>query len=247
MHRSAPRLELMLIVTLAALAAFFSSVVCLRLGLWSMTWRYPIAVLGGYLVFLALMRVWIAWKRSEIGGRNVLDAADVVEVVADLASTGLPDTAASSGAAREAPAMFAAGRSGGGGGGGSWAAPTPSRPPAVRPSGAGFGIDLDWDELWPLVLALACALGGLIAIVYVIYAAPVLLAEVALDAAVMSVLYRRLRREDASHWTLTVIRKTWIPALVITLLAAAGGWALQTAAPDARSIGGVLRAINAPE
>ncbi len=77
-----------------------------------------------------------------------------------------------------------------------------------------------------------------------IYAAPVLLAEVALDAAIVSTLYRRLSKQDMSHWALTVVRHTWLPALVLIVFAAIGGWALQKAAPDARSIGGVLRALQ---
>ena len=93
-------------------------------------------------------------------------------------------------------------------------------------------------------VAALCVVGGFIAIGYVIYAAPILLAEVALDAAIMSALYRRLRREDASHWAMTVVRKTWLPALALMIVAAVAGYALQLAVPDARSIGGVMRALN---
>jgi hypothetical protein len=80
--------------------------------------------------------------------------------------------------------------------------------------------------------------------VYVISVAPVLLAEVALDAAIVSTLYRRLHKQDMSHWAVTVVRRTWVPALLLLACAAVGGYALQRAAPEADSIGGVVRAVQ---
>jgi hypothetical protein len=102
----------------------------------------------------------------------------------------------------------------------------------------------DLDELWPLAVAVACALGGLIAVMYVISTAPVLLSEVALDAAIVSTLYGRLRKQDMSHWAVTVLRRTWVPALGLLALAAVGGYALERAAPEAQSIGSVIRALR---
>jgi hypothetical protein len=106
----------------------------------------------------------------------------------------------------------------------------------------GWSLDLD-DFAW-LLVAVACALGGLFAIAYVVYIAPVLLAEVALDAALVSALYRRLRRDEAGNWLTTVLARTWAPAFVILVLASATGFALEKAAPDARSIGGVIRSLK---
>jgi hypothetical protein len=73
--------------------------------------------------------------------------------------------------------------------------------------------------------------------------APVLLAEVALDAAIISVLYRRLRRDEQGYWLTTVLRRTWVPAAVLVVFAFLTGFALQQAAPQARSIGGVIQSI----
>lgn len=106
-----------------------------------------------------------------------------------------------------------------------------------------FDSGFDVDELWFVFLAIACALGGLMAVAYVVYIAPVLLAEVALDAALLSTVYRRLRREDASWWAASVFRRTWVPAVILTIFMGATGWALQQIAPDARSIGGVVREL----
>jgi len=105
-------------------------------------------------------------------------------------------------------------------------------------------VPLDWDELWPIIVAFLLAIGGGIAILYVVYMAPVLLAEVALDAALVSAVYRRLRRRDAGHWMGTVLRRTWAPAVALALFATLAGFLLQNALPEAQSIGDVYRAFS---
>ena len=106
-----------------------------------------------------------------------------------------------------------------------------------------FGGSLDLDEGWFLALASACALAGAVALMYVVYIAPVLLAEVVLDAVLVSTVYRRLRREDTAWWAMSVVRRTfWAAALLIAFMGGAG-FALQQIAPDARSIGGVVREL----
>ena len=196
--------------------------------------RYPLAVLAGYVTFLVLIRGWIAWhRRGRTGGSPVGDLVSSI----DVGNVSVPSRAGVQ------PSFFAGGRSGGGGAGSNWSGlASPSRSTGGSSGGSGFSLDV--DELWPVLLALVCALGGLLAIVYVIYAAPVLLAEVALDAAIVSALYRQLKKQEMSHWALTVVRHTWIPALVLTVFAAIGGWALERAAPEARSIGGVVRELQ---
>ena len=229
------RLHLCVIITLAGLAAFLISVAALRLGVSSMALRYPLAVCGGYLAFLGLIRGWIAWQRRAL--------ETVRDVAGDLVSSIDPgDVNVPRGSVLSEPSFFSGGRSGGSGGGGTWA----NASSTGRSTGASSGIDvgLDADELWPVAVAAACALGGLIAVAYVIYTAPVLLAEVALDAAIVSTLYGRLRKQAMSHWAVTVLRRTWVPALVLVAFASIGGYALERAAPEAQSIGSVIRALR---
>ena len=104
-----------------------------------------------------------------------------------------------------------------------------------------FDVTLDLEEGWFIALAAVCALGGLVALAYVVYIAPLLLAEVALDAALVSAVYRRLRRQDVRWWAASVFRRTWMAAVALIVFMAAAGFGLQQAAPDARSIGGVMR------
>jgi hypothetical protein len=107
-----------------------------------------------------------------------------------------------------------------------------------------FDFSVDLEEGWFVALAIACALIGLVALAYVVYIAPMLLAEVAVDAALVSAVYRRLRRGDIRWWAASVFRRTWLAAVALVIFMGIAGFALQQIAPDARSIGGVVRELN---
>ena len=79
----------------------------------------------------------------------------------------------------------------------------------------------------------------------VVSAAPILLAEVALDAALVGTAYRRLRREDRHYWATTALRETWLSAAVMVVFMGVLGFALQRLSPDAVSIGDVARRLFA--
>ncbi len=97
---------------------------------------------------------------------------------------------------------------------------------------------LDLDDLWWLLLLIAAILGAAATIVYVIYDAPILLAEVALDAGLLSAIYQRHR-----HWSRTAFRRTWLAATSLAIFMSIAGSALGHLVPHAHSIGDVLRAI----
>jgi hypothetical protein len=236
---TAPRLQLLAILLLAGGAAFLASV----LLLWSpaeaferMALRYAVAAFCGYLAFIGLIRVWISLHRPAADDSSGLDL-DLLDAV----SPG--DLVRSDSGVDEPPPMFAGGRGGGGGASSQWSATGGQQ---TSHSGGSWGIDLDFDGAVWLLIAGVCAAAGVIAIAYVIYMAPVLLAEVALDAAIISVLYRRLRRDEQGHWFTTVLRRTWVPALALVVFTFLTGLALQMAAPKARSIGAVIQSVAIP-
>lgn len=106
---------------------------------------------------------------------------------------------------------------------------------------------LDWDEgclpgiLFLVVVALAAVL------VFTLAAAPLLIAEVFLDAFLVTVLYRRLRIAQTEHWLGTALRKTGGAALITALALALGGWVLEELAPGARSIGKAIEQLRSGE
>jgi hypothetical protein len=247
LRESFPRLQILIILSIAGLAAFGSSVFGLNAGLAHMGVRYPLAALVGYVAFLAIIRVWIAIQRTRSQPRDAAHGADFNPL--DLVDPG--DLVGSG--AREISAVpfrgLGGGSSGGGGASGEWLESARILPVdraaggTLKAVGKG-GWTPDADDAWPLVLAAICAAGGVIALIYVVYAAPVLLAEVARDAALVTTAYRRLRRNDARRWIGSVVRRTWAPALVLIVMLAVAGSLMHRAVPDARSIGGVVRALS---
>ena len=124
--------------------------------------------------------------------------------------------------------------------------------PTWRPRHDRSGSWLDWldfpdlfdlDEGCVLVLAAGVVIGAIALLAFAVMSAPTLLAEVFIDAFVVSVLYRRLRVAAREHWLGTAIRKTIGRALLLALLLSLGGWCLELLAPGSRSIGPAIHKI----
>jgi hypothetical protein len=219
-----PRLTMLVILTLAGAVAFFSSVGALRAGVGSMGLRYGLAVIAGYAAFLILIRGWIALSRGAWWpDSHVFDVVDVGGTAGALDMT--PDLEPGRGASQAARAARR------------------DEPSFLGRVVDGVTTSPGDDVLSFVVLAIFAALGALVAVVWVINAAPLLLAEVAIDAALVSALYRRLRQDDMAHWTSAVVRHTWVPTLVLFVCMSVAGFALQRIVPSAHSIGGVIRAF----
>jgi len=201
-----PRAIVLTMLVGAGGASFLCSAVALGAGIASMGGRYALAAASGYVVFLSLIRVWIAirrgWAPDDPGVADVL--GDAGRAITQSASGDLGGAAAS-----------------------------------------GFEWSFDLDDFWWLAVVVLAAGAGLLAVAFVVSSAPVLLAEVALDAALVGTVYRRLRHEDRSYWAVTALRQTWVPAAVLVTFMAVLGFALQQVTPGADSIGDVMRGLLA--
>jgi len=94
------------------------------------------------------------------------------------------------------------------------------------------------EELAIPVIVLVVLAAIVLSSIFVIWSAPVLLAELLVDGVLMAGLYRRLRRRtDPAHWLETAIRRTAWPFLVTALVATAAGWITQTYRPQATTVG----------
>jgi hypothetical protein len=244
-----PRLQMSLVVALTGGAGFLASYSLLQLGVDSMALRYPVAAAIAYLIFLLLLWIWLVIQRRG-GLEEVVDAADLIDLTdgALHIAGDTVDTFSGGG-----------GSFGGGGATTSFEQPTslgvsaPIRVPTGGGGGgkgSGFDLSFDLDEGGCLVVAAiaimaAAALGTAL---WIIWTAPILLAEVLVDGLLMTALYRRLKRtEEPEHWLLGAVRRTWIPALITVVLFAVAGYLLQRAAPQARSIGAAWEAVSAEE
>jgi hypothetical protein len=215
-------------MSLLLAATMASGVLCSKLllmaGLNSVLFRYPLSVLGAYLVFTGLARLWVAYVlinavasrgHSFFPGQSSASSSGI-----DVDAGFLPGGGSSS----EPGVSFGGGDSGGAGASGVWDAsgPEPSAIPASSGGGGGgfhfpsIDLDFDFDDgfwilivLGLLILVLA-GVGG-----YLIWAAPQILPDLALNTLFASSITGAAKRAETRGWMVSVIRATCIPMLLI--------------------------------
>ncbi|MEO7101678.1 MAG: hypothetical protein ABI162_20170 [Luteolibacter sp.] len=205
-NRSFPRFTLGLLVTLAGVAGFLISHILLRLGFQEMWLRYPIAVIGGYFTFLIQLRLWVEIERSRFNSSEL------------TISTHPPDE-------KVAVSLF------------------------DRLDGSDSLSWLEWlDFSGALDLGEGCLVGCLFALVIgmigtvttavftFVMAGPEFLAEVFLDAVVVTMLYRHLKTAAKEHWLGTAVKRTWSSVLLTAAALALLGGGLAVIAPNSHSI-----------
>lgn len=249
MRRGMPRVLMSLILAATGAAGFLVSFALLHLGVTRMWLRYPFAVLVAYGLFLLLLRVWLHLQRKswtdllpdDLSLTNVDTITDVAAHTDAVSSFGGGGDFGGAGASGtwEGGASGSVGVGGGGAGGG------------VSGSSSGGGLDLlgglDFDDEGCVffLLALALIVAGLLASLYVVYAAPTLLAELLVEGILLSGLYRGMKKgARQGDWLRAVVRRTWLPVLLTLTLFAAAGYLLQRAAPRARTLGEAFRAVT---
>lgn len=221
--RSFPRLMLGLILLVTGLVGGAVSYGLLHAGVAPMWLRYPVAVLVAYAVMLALVRLWIEIEQWRFDPddpvvREAIRRIEEKDLAAEAERSGPDDTNAET--ARKKGGFDLAHLDG-------W----------TDLSGCG-----DVEGCIPLLLVGVVL--GLVAVLGITLAgAPVLLAEIFLDAFLIGALYRRLRVPAKENWLATAVRKTWKSALITTVLLGLGGGVLQYLAPGAHSIGQAIRQL----
>lgn len=236
-RRGLARIEMSVMVTLSGATALGVST-CLRwLGMNTMALRYPLAVLGGYLVFLALLGLWLSRRKGET-------VSDAIKEYAQTQTDLLPD----SGAESVEWLRGGGGQFGGGGASGDWGEPVSAAMTGSDTTSAITGVpDLD-DDLGVVIAVIAAALAAIVAVfasLYMVYAAPELLTEVLADVLVSATVYGRLRRYNEATWLYTAVRGSAVAALATALSFACIGWAADVIAPDANTLGQAIAAWRA--
>jgi hypothetical protein len=240
-----PRMTMLLVVSIAAGVSFLSSAVMLWIGLRYMPLRYALACMVGYGAFLVLMNQWLGRRLKQSLVEDALDVDNALDISGAVLRSG------SRAASRAADTLFQGGRSGGGGASASFDTAMP--PPPVQPapmflgsstnssgSSKGFSLDLDdADDLLP-VMAIAAIVIGIGACASVIWQAPNMLAELLVDGAVVGTAYRGMR-SSIGDWTAGILRRTIVPALIITVTFILLGVAGHQLQPGADSIGDFFR------
>jgi len=208
------------IVSGTGISGFMSSFILLKLGMGSMGCRYAISVLVAYLVFLFLLYVWLQIHRGDgpdIEPDDLEDVVDLIELSTDADSDITSVTPPADGGS----------------------------PPSVEPSGSKgtLGNDVNFDDAVVVIAILAMVFAALGASLYIVYSAPVLLAEVFVDGVLSAGLYRSLRKAERRHWIESTFLRTRFPILVVLLFFTVAGFAMDKYATGSDSIGGVFEEI----
>jgi len=219
------RFHMSLLLMATAAIGMLTSKLLLMAGMHSVLLRYPIAVLGAYLVFMVLARLWVAYvlidavatRRPSFFSGWSSSSSSGIDIGADL----LPGGGSSGGGV-----SFGGGDSGGAGASDLWGSSASELAAVPTPSGGGGGgggfsfpsldLNIDFDDgFWILIV-----LGALIAVIagaggYLIWAAPEILPDLALSALLSSCLTGAAKRAEAKGWMVSVLRATFIPLLLI--------------------------------
>ena len=243
------RFHIALILAFAVVVGLLTTRGFFALGLETMHWRWPLALLAAYAAFLLGVRVWLAY----IGlGRYLERETDFDVDIPDpgfCVSGGDSGTHISFGDAGS-QIIDTAGSNGGFGGGGASA----DFSAGVSDSGSGLALpDIDVDLggadegclpliILVLVLALLVAVFGVG--VYVVWQAPMLLAEVAFEAALAGGLIRAARRVDDPGWIGGALSASWKPFLLIFVFSLAAAALTEKFAPEARTLPQAIQQLS---
>ena len=231
LSRGHPYLLMTIFLAITGLTGFLASVMMHMGGLNSMGLRYPLAVGVAYLVFLLCLGLWLLAHQKARGSR--------------------PPTTNHPGPycgpydfyPYDYYPWFTFPRFGSSSGSAAVSSGSSS-------SSSSKGMNLDFGDgeglvLVVVILIIVAALAALAASVYVIFMAPILMAEMLVDGVLLAGLARRMRAPKAPHWSIGAIQRTWLPVLIVAGVFCIIGFALEFFVPGAHSMGEALRIARA--
>ena len=250
------RWHMSLILGGVALTGVLSSKIMLWLGLDTVPLRLGLAFLIAYACFFVFIRIWLYVFTPDNAGARHRSNVDWSDAIPD-GNIGLPGVG--SGGSSGASGTFSGGGGsfGGGGAGGSWDDnPTAGVvPAALTDAGTAAGAsdssfklpDLDIGDskgagaivlLLALIVLLAAILGSA---GYLIYQAPIILSEALFEFLLSSGLVVSMKKMKEHDWMGSVLRATWVPALIMFVLTIATGVAAMLVCPTANTLWNAFR------
>ncbi|MGJ5815721.1 hypothetical protein [Paludibaculum fermentans] len=237
------RFHMGLLLVATTSSGVLASKLLLMAGLTAVLVRYPLAVLIAYLVFVGLTRLWVAYVLLDVPSRK--QAGSGFGSGVDLGNVDIPFWGGSSGGSAPASGgmsmSFGGGDSGGGGASDVWGVADTGASPVSAGGGGGHGIsfpsldlDIDLDDgIWIIALLALLVMVLFGAGGYLIYAAPQILPDIALNALLASCLTGAAKKAEAKGWLRSVFGATWIPLLLILLTTVGLAVAVHKTCPSA--------------
>lgn len=207
------------------------------LGMDGMGLRYALSVLGAYGFFFLLVRMWV-WYAAGIAVQ--ISLPDLSSSRGDI----IPDVGVGNwggGSGGGVPFRgFQGGDAGGGGASDLFDAPVLSSSGGGGGGGGSGSLDLDLDEgIWIVLVLAVVVIVIAVAGGYLIWMAPEILPEVALECAIGAGLVKQLR-EGESGWARRLLWKTWIPLTIVVAIAFSAGAFIQSTCPGATHVRAAL-------
>ena len=255
--RGSPRLVMSLMLASTIGCGFLSSVAMHGAGVRPL-WRYPLAVLIAWAVFLGLVSIWVWWQRRQHesppppSARSARDSGGSWSDGFGGGSGGSSSGSSSSGGASSWGG--GGGRFGGGGASESFAdgpsdgfasgfASGGSRS-AGGSKGGGWDFDVDGDAGFVVLLigivVVAAAVFGVA--FYAVYSAPTFFAELLIDGGVGTWLYKRADVAHRPDWLTTAVRRSVLPVVILLVMFIGLAVVMQHVAPGATTVGEAWRA-----
>jgi hypothetical protein len=223
------RWHMSLILAGVVLAGITTSKLLLLLGVGWIGIRWVLAVVASYLVFFALVRLWVAYVAPAAKKRRG-------DLGVDLPIEDWPGSPGS------ASLRVGGGRFGGGGASGSFEGNVGTHSGGGSGGGIADGLGFDSEEGVVILVVLGLLLLVLFgAGAYVVYQAPAILGEAWLEVVLASSLVRASQRLEARHWAGGVFRATIVPFGLVLLVTGVFGWVAHAYCPDAPRLADILR------
>ena len=225
------RFHMSLMITATVVSGLISSKLLLEAGVTSVLLRYPLSVVAAYVVFLGLVKGWAGYVLIR-RRRGLFTGVSGNSGTLDVSGPGY----SGSGSSGQGFGGFGGGDSGGGGASDSWG------DAKVDSGGSGFSLplpsldgDLD-DGIWIVIALAAVVLAIFGAGAYMIWAAPQILPEVALNVLVAPALARATKKARERGWLGSLFLSTCIPILVVLLMTLGLAFAIHHHCPSATKL-----------
>jgi hypothetical protein len=222
------RLHMTLILMVTSLAGVGASKLLFHFGVNNVALRFPLTVTLAYLVFLALVKIWLYLISKA-------PASQVVDNIGDALTPDFPLLDLSS----SMPSAFT-------GGGGSFDGGGASDGFGDVVGGTADAVDDEGGLALVVVLSLLAVLlfsvlGGA---AYLIWEGPAILSEAAFNALLAASLVKSSRRMNEPDWLGSVFKATWKPFSAILTFSLLAGWAMHHYLPKAVQIADVIRMVT---